>query len=179
MAVKPKAQQTDIAKVKTKLLTLKKAAGLLAINKEMDALATAQAVDYAKLMALYQEANTLADEVKKSIGVIYDYIRTIALPSKMEADGIDSPFNVAGIGRIVLTDDIRVSVLDKDLEYHWLEANGHKDLISRTVNAASLAALLRRYMRDGKEIPEPVFKVTPFCRASITGLKKSETKKSN
>jgi hypothetical protein len=144
----------------------------LSAEEEHDYVSANDAVAAAKLMKLYQDANEQADEIKKTIGAIYDYIRLVLLPEKMDQEGIDSPFNVAEVGRIVLTSDVRVSVLDKDAEYDWLEFNGHGDLITQTVNAASLSALVRRYLREGKTVPESVFKVTPFTRASITGGKK-------
>lgn len=171
-----KAKQLPVSAVKTRLTNLLKIVQQLAIEAEskvideqMDAVATA------RLLRTYRDANDLADSIKKHIGSIYDYIRVVKMPGKMDDEGIDSPFNVSGVGRIVLTDDIRVNVLDKSAEYEWLEANGHGNLVTETVNAASLAALLRRYLRDGKTVPESVFKITPFIRASIVGGRSSSS----
>jgi hypothetical protein len=40
-------------------------------------------------------------------------------------------------------------------------------MIVETYNASSLKALFRRMIADGAEIPDEVFNVTPFIRASI------------
>lgn len=107
------------------------------------------------------------DSHKSSVGKLYDALRTSVIPNKMDEDGVDS-ITVQGVGRVSLTSDIYLQVIDKEASFEWLMESGHGDLISETVNASSLKALLRRMLRDGKEVPESVYKVTPFSRASIT-----------
>jgi len=125
----------------------------------------------ARLLRDLRVANDLAAEIKKYIGRAYDHARMYSMPDKMDEEGIESPFNVQGVGSVRLTDDVQVQFKDKTQGYAWLEENGHDDLITETVNASSLSALIRRKMRDGLEVPGEIFKVKPITRASITGMK--------
>lgn len=142
-----------------------------ALNKEavMKAAENLNSQGLARVLRDFKEANELADNTKKAIGKVYDHIRTISLPDRMDEEGLESPMNVQGVGRVTLTSDVRVSFKDKEVGYRWLEEHGHDDLINETVNASSLAGLIRRKMRDGEEVPEEIFKVSPITRASITG----------
>lgn len=125
------------------------------------------AVEIAQLQHQLQKANEQADTVKKTVGKVFDHTRTLLLPAQMEEEGI-SGFKIKGIGRVNLTSDMRVSMKDKEAGYAWLEENDHGDLITETVNASTLKALLSRMIRDGQEVPEEIFKISPFDRASIT-----------
>lgn len=51
--------------------------------------------------------------------------------------------------------------------HEWLARIGAGDLVTDTVNASSLKALLRRRMKDGKDVPEALFAVTPFTYSKI------------
>ena len=125
------------------------------------------AVEMARFMNELMLANEMAEELKSTIGKVYDWVRTGVLPEKMDEEGLEL-LRVEGVGRVSLTSDINVSVVNKDESFKWLEESGHGDMITETVNASSLKALLRRLIRDGKEVPEVIYKVTPFTRASIT-----------
>lgn len=125
------------------------------------------AVEIAQLQHQLQKANEQADTVKKTVGKVFDHTRTFLLPARMEEEGI-SGFKIKGVGRVNLTSDMRVSMKDKEAGYAWLEENDHGDLVTETVNASTLKALLSRMIRDGKEVPEDIFKISPFDRASIT-----------
>ena len=125
------------------------------------------AVDVVHMMAALRDLNEAADEVKKAIGKAYDHMRVMVVPAKMDAEGLDG-MTVAGIGRVSITGDIHASTIDKAGAFLWLEENGHGDIIQETVNASTLKALLRRRLKEGEEIPETLFKVSPFDRASIT-----------
>jgi hypothetical protein len=125
------------------------------------------AVETARFMSELMQANEAAEELKSTIGKVYDWVRTAAVPEKMDEEGLEL-LRIEGVGRVSLTSDVNVAVIDKDESFKWLESSGHGDMITETVNASSLKALLRRLIRDGKEIPEAIYRVTPFTRASIT-----------
>lgn len=126
-----------------------------------------QAVEIVRVMAALKDLNEEAENVKKSAGKVYDHVRTLVLPDKMDEEGLDN-MRVSGIGRVSVTTDVRASLVDKDAGYRWLEEHGHGDMITETVNASALKGLLRRMLKDGREVPEDTFKVSPFNRASIT-----------
>lgn len=141
---------------------LRLSSGVLAdATDPLDAVSTVHVM--AALKTLYERT----DEVKKAVGKAYDHVRVLVLPTKMDAEGIDG-MTVAGIGRVSITGDIHTSMVDREAAFLWLEENGHGDVIQETVNASTLKALLRKRLREGQEIPETLFKVSPFDRASIT-----------
>ena len=111
---------------------------------------------------LYEEA----DNFKKLLGRLYDDIRVKHLPEKMDDDGISS-IKIDELGTVILTDDLRVKVMDKQEQFDWLESTQNGDMIQSTVNASSLKALLRRLMKAGEEVPGDIFEISPFTRASI------------
>lgn len=123
--------------------------------------------DAARVMAKLEYANELADTLKKTIGKVYDWSRMKLVPLAMESAGVDL-LRVDGVGRVSLTADINLKVLNKDKQYTWLEEIGAPDIITETVNASTLKALIRRRMKAGEEVPDDIFSVTAFTRASIT-----------
>jgi hypothetical protein len=124
-------------------------------------------VQLAQFQADIKELHEKLDSHKSAVGKVYDYVRTHAVPMKMDEEGVES-ITVQGVGRVSLTSDIYLKINNKEASFEWLAENGHEDLISETVNASSLKALIRRMLRDGIEIPEDVYQVTPFSRATIT-----------
>ena len=124
-------------------------------------------VDLVGLQNELRQMHEKIDEHKCAIGKLYDHIRTNVVPAKMDEEGVDN-ITVTGVGRVSLTSDIYLRVVDKEKSFDWLEENGHADMIVSNVNSSSLKALLRRMLRDGVELPQDVFAVTPFTRASIT-----------
>ena len=85
----------------------------------------------------------------------------------METLGTSS-MKVDGYGRLGLTDDLRVKMLDKEQVYEWLEENDMGDMITETVNASTLKASLRKRLQKGEEVPDNLFELTPFTRANLT-----------
>lgn len=112
-----------------------------------------------------------ADEILKGINKEFDYLRLSLIPKIFEDRGIAN-MKIADVGRVNLTADIYASIpADKREEaYQWLSDTGHGDLIGSTVNASTLKAFLKGQLLKGEELPEGLFKVTPFTRASITKI---------
>lgn len=123
--------------------------------------------EIARVMKKLQDLHEAFDESKKRIGVLFDDVRVKYLPAKMDEEDITS-FKVDGLGTVSLTDDLRVKVLDHSKEFEWLEEIGSGDLISSTVNAQSLKALIRRRLVAGIDVPQDIFEVSTFTRASVT-----------
>jgi hypothetical protein len=123
--------------------------------------------EVARVMKKLQDLHEAFDTSKKRIGVLFDDVRVKYLPAKMDEEDISS-FKVDGLGTVSLTDDLRVKVLDHSREFEWLEEIGSGDLISSTVNAQSLKALIRRRLVAGNDVPQDIFDVSTFTRASVT-----------
>ena len=123
--------------------------------------------ELAQVMDFAQDLKLIGDSIKSSLGAYYDDMRVKHIPTKMDDEGINS-IDVDGVGKVILTDDLRVKVLDQEAQFEWLDETNNGSMIKQTVNAGSLKALLRRLMKSGDQpIPEEVFELAPFVRASI------------
>lgn len=139
----------------------------LPLDYVASSLAVVDHIAAVKFMHRMAGLNEQADSCKSRIGKIYDWSRMGLVPEKMEQAGVDG-FTLTGVGRVSLTADLSVSMPDKVAGYAWLEEHGMGDLVTQTVNASSLKAVIRRRLRDGEAVPGEIFKVSPFTRASIT-----------
>lgn len=126
-------------------------------------------VDLVKKMRAGEIAKEEAEAKLKEINKHLDFLRLTKIPSKMEEDGIEN-LRIEGVGRVQLTSDIYAGIQSGHQEeaFQWLSDTGRGDLIKDTVNASSLKATLKEAMRKGEEIPEDIFRISPFTRASIT-----------
>ena len=105
-----------------------------------------------------KETNKFIEEITKQI-----------LPEKMDDQGI-SNIKIDGVGRITLRGEVYASILaaNRDAAYQWLRDTGRASLISNTVNASSLKAACKEWLKNGEEIPEDLIKVTPVTVAVLT-----------
>lgn len=108
------------------------------------------------------------DLLAKEAGRVYDYLRLAAVPNRFEEEGI-SNMKVEGVGRVQLAGDLYAGIVRgrEEEAFEWLDDNGRGDLVKRTVNSSSIKAVLKKMLADGEELPEGLFKVEPFTRASI------------
>ena len=74
-----------------------------------------------------------------------------------------------GLGRVQLASDLYASTREgkKEAAIQWLRDCGYENMVTETYNASSLKALFRRQIAEGVEIPDDLFNVSPFIRASI------------
>lgn len=103
-------------------------------------------------------------EINKSL----DELRLRQIPSLMESLEVKNA-TFEGLGRVQLASDLYASTREgkKDDAMRWLRDCGYEGMITETYNASSLKALLRRMLVEGAEIPDTIFNVSPFTRASI------------
>lgn len=126
-------------------------------------------IDLIREMDRVQQQKDHLDSELKKINSRFDYLRLAAVPNKMDEEGIDN-ITIEGVGRLGLTSDAYVSIKAgmKDQAWQWLSDNGHGDLITETINPSSLKAAVKQMISKAEEVPEDLFNVTPFTRASIT-----------
>lgn len=117
-----------------------------------------------ELQALKDDHETKLAEINKEL----DVIRTKKIPELMESMELRN-VTIEGLGRVQLAADIYASTREgqKDAAMTWLRDCGYEGMITETYNASSLKALFRRLMAEGADIPDDIFNVTPFLRASI------------
>jgi hypothetical protein len=134
-------------------------------------------VQLAIQMGAIQAEKERIDEMAKAVGREFDWLRLNAIPGKMDEEGIAN-IKVSGLGQVKLTGDMYVSVLaeNRPKVYEFFRDHNRGDIISESINAATLKATVKDMFKKGEEIPEDLIKVTPFTRASIT-REKSKTDK--
>jgi len=115
-----------------------------------------------------QDQKDKLEEQLSGINKALDVLRTKEIPELMESLGLKNA-TFEGIGRIQLAADIFASTREgkREAAMGWLRDCGYEDMIVETYNASSLKALFRRQIAQGVEIPEDIFNVHPFIRASI------------
>lgn len=123
--------------------------------------------EMAEMFVLLRELYETADEIKKHYGKAFDWLRVTYIPNRMDDLGATS-IKLDGLGRLGLTDDLRVKTIDREAAFRWLEDQGLGDLITETINASTLKATLRRMMKKGEEVPDSLFELAPFTRANLT-----------
>lgn len=111
------------------------------------------------------------DELETQLSTIngdLDNLRLREIPTLMESLEVKNA-TFEGVGRVQLASDLYASTREgkKDTAMQWLRDCGYEGMITETYNASSLKALLRRLMVEGAEIPDDIFNVTPFIRASV------------
>lgn len=80
---------------------------------------------------------------------------------------LEPPFRVTGMGTISIRTDYSVKQIDKDALKQSLEALGHGELITITVNAQTLGSLIRELAEMNKQFPDGI-EVTSYQKAVYT-----------
>lgn len=119
-------------------------------------------------MKKLEDQKAALEEQLSGVNGELDKLRKIQIPEKMGALGLRNA-TFEGLGRVQLAEDIYASTREgqKDAAMTWLRDTGYDAMITETVNASTLKALLRRMLKDGVPYPDQIFNVTPFTRASI------------
>lgn len=121
----------------------------------------------ARMKELQGQKDKLETELS-DINKELDVIRTKKIPELMESMELRN-VTIEGLGRVQLAADIYASTREgqKEAAMTWLRDCGYSNMITETYNASSIKALFRRLMADGADIPDDIFNVQPFLRASI------------
>lgn len=119
-------------------------------------------------MKAIQSRKDAIEEQLKGINAELDSLRLRQIPEAMEALGLRNA-TFEGLGRVQLAEDIYASTREgmKDRGIQWLRDCGYDGMITEGYNASSAKALFRRMIAEGQPIPDDIFNITPFTRASI------------
>lgn len=115
-----------------------------------------------------QDRKAVVDAEASDLGQQIDELRLKKIPELMESLEVKNA-TFEGLGRVQLASDLYASTREgkKEAAMQWLRDCGYENMITETYNASSLKALFRRQMVEGVEIPDDIFNVHPFIRASI------------
>lgn len=127
------------------------------------------------IVQLATEYRALKDEkeeiesVLKTINIRLEIIAKQELPAAMDDEGV-SNITVEGVGKVYLRGEVYVSILadNREAAYQWLRDTGRGSLIQDTVNASSLKAAAKQWLKDGDSIPEDLIRVTAITIAIIS-----------
>ena len=125
-------------------------------------------VDVAVLLFKVKEAYSEMDAARKSLYKKLDHLSKSVVPEMMDEVGVDR-IQIPEIGYSVgpLT-KMSASMVNKKDAMDWLTNQGASDLITTTVNAASLASFVREYIAEtGAEPPADAIKVNPYRISSF------------
>ena len=128
-------------------------------------------VDLATELAdLKNQKDSLSDQ-EKAINIRIEKITRVLLPEAMDEDGI-SNISIDGVGRVTLRGEVytSISAVNREAAYEWLRDTGRGSLISETVNASTLKAAVKEWLKQGEDIPD-IINVTPVTVAVLTKSK--------
>lgn len=128
-----------------------------------------------KTVELAQELRRLKDkkdelaEQEKIINIRIDEITKRELPEAMDAEGI-SNIKVENAGKVSLRGEVYAAIPAeaRDAAYEWLRENGKGSLITETVNASTLKAAAKDWLKQGMDVPADLIKITPVTVAVLT-----------
>ncbi len=122
----------------------------------------------AKRMKELDAEHAVLKEKIKVLDEEYDKLRLRTIPDLMQEMDIRK-ISIEGVGRIQLAGDVYASIPAEVRQnaYEWLRNNNAGPLITETVNSSTLKSWAKEQLTMGVELPENLFKVTPFQRASI------------
>lgn len=121
-------------------------------------------IELKKLQARAADLKAQAAENK----IPLDELRLKKIPDMMAAIPVQTA-TFPGVGRVQTASDLYASTKkgQKPAAMQWLRDCGYENMITETYNASSLKALFRRQLVEGVDIPDDIFNVTPFIRASV------------
>lgn len=122
----------------------------------------------AESMKMLQTEKETLEERLKQVNADLDKLRLHQIPERMAELGVPN-IKFTGLGRLQLASDLYASTKEgkKDAAMEWLRDLGYENMITEGYNTSSLKALFRQMIAEGKPIPDDIFNVTPFTRASL------------
>lgn len=136
---------------------------------------TADVTTSCEVFLRLKEAYEGLDKARKRIYAAKDKMDKAVVPAKLENCGMDK-VQIPSLGRSFYTvTKYSASFVDREKGYEWLRENGNADVITETVNASTLAGLVKdMVLEEGIDPPEDVVKFTSY---NTTGSSKYTPKK--
>ncbi|QRE00555.1 hypothetical protein [Burkholderia phage BCSR129] len=121
--------------------------------------------------------HSIIEPLVKDLDSLYDQLRKKEIPDLMQAEDVRT-VTFDGIGRVQLAGDCYASIPadQKEAAFAWLREHNYGDLIQEQVNSSTLKAWAKEGLETGRELPEGVFRVEPYTRASIVKVRGGKKK---
>lgn len=128
----------------------------------------ATVVELANELARLKDQKDDLDNQVKTLNLRIEAITKQELPEAMDADGV-SNIKLDGVGRISLRGEVYASIKKEDqpAAYEWLRHTGRGSLITETVNASSLKAAAKSWLKAGDVVPDFI-RIQPITVAVLT-----------
>jgi hypothetical protein len=122
----------------------------------------------AEMHALRQQKDALEAQMKQ-INKHYDFLRIVKIPDQFANEQLKI-VKIDGIGRVNLKADLFASIKtgQKEAAFEWLRDTGHGGIIKPAIHSATFKAAVKEMLKNGEEIPEQFFNVSPYQTAIIT-----------
>jgi hypothetical protein len=118
------------------------------------------------ISGLREELDRLTAE-RAALSKLYDWFTINLVPEKMAEQDIQS-MKIENVGRLQLRPDAWVRTVDKDALFEWVRKNKFDSVITETINAGTLKALIKSQINDCDDIPpEDAVTYTPYVRAIV------------
>lgn len=119
------------------------------------------AVDVSRMFVQLRDLDDRLDEICKTVDRLKQFLSVTRLP-EMFADADMTNVSLADVGaRVTLTHRTSASMVDAELAFEWLRANGFGDAIKSTVQSNTLARVVKEFSEEhAKDPPPEAIKVT-------------------
>lgn len=133
---------------------------------ELKALTTLELIHRFNELKLHKEG---LEADLKEVNAEYDFIRMALIPERFEDEAIGK-MTVNGVGTVSISHDMYVSLkADRKADaLQYLKDIGKGSIVQESVNSSTLRAVVKQMVKDGEQVPDELFNVHPFARASIT-----------
>lgn len=141
-------------------------------SEYLSSLPTTGSTECAMAYVEFRRLDDAVDTLNKMLGHFKQEYKTSVLPKAFNSDAVKTVTLENG-SRITVADTMKASIVPdrRDEAFQWLQDNDLGDLITETVNAASLSATARHLLEEGRELDQDLFKVVMFPQVSLTNPK--------
>lgn len=114
------------------------------------------------------------DAIAKDFSKVYEDFKVGRLPAAFELAGVPT-VNLDEGYRVTVSHRVFASVKGdrKEQAYQWLKENGFGDLVTQTVNTATLSAAAKAMAEENQELDPDLFNIAIIPTTSVTKTKGS------
>lgn len=126
--------------------------------------------DIPSAVVYFAQLKDTVKELAEKLSALQKHVDSISydmLPTMFGNQDVKT-IKVEGVGRVSINDRWSASMLSKERGLGWLRGSGNEGLIIETVNAQTLGAFAKEESKNGRPLPDDIFKVSATPYVSIT-----------
>lgn len=156
---------------KTRLAALSKLAEEVALALRAETSEALSTNDPIAVVKHFDDLRDAVDQIKVSreaLADMADSLSTRDIPTLFSNKDLKT-ITIEGVGRVTVSYRFSASLVDKEKGFKWLRDNGHKELITETVNSSTLSGFAKDMLQNkGVDLPDDIFKISTNPYTSIT-----------